>query len=48
MEDKLNLLLTQINLENKEYFKGGKQTKIKCNKTKDKYIFCLNLNKDLP
>ena len=48
MEDKLNLLLTQINLENKEYFKGGKLTKIICNKTKDKYIFCLNLNNVLP
>ena len=37
MEDKLNLLLTQINLENKEYFKGGKLTKIICNKTIPKF-----------
>ena len=50
MDDKLQLLLTQIKVydEEKKYFDGGKLEKIICNKAKDKYIFCLSLNNPLP
>ena len=48
MEDKLQLLLNQINISNQENFKEGSLNKIICNKAKDKYVFCLSLNKPLP
>ena len=50
MDDKLQLLLEQIKLnENqKNSFKNGKLNKIVCNKTKDKYVFCLSLTNPLP
>ena len=50
MNDKLNLLLTQINLksENIKYFENGKLEKIVCNRNKDKYAFYLSLEKILP
>ncbi len=48
MHDKLKLLLTKINLkEEKEYFKDGKLEKIICNKSKDNYIFIIDLEKPL-
>lgn len=50
MNDKLKLLLTQINIKN-EYikdFENGELEKIICNRSKDKYVFCLNLTQALP
>jgi len=47
MEEKLKLLLTQINFE-EEYFKDGKLDKIICNRSRDKYKFCISLDKPLP
>ncbi len=48
MNDKLNLLLNQIKINETTYFEGGKLEKIICNKAKDKYVFCVSLNKPLP
>lgn len=50
MNNKLELLLSQIKLpeEYLSYFKGGKLEKIKCNKAKDKYVFCINIENILP
>ena len=50
MNDKLNLLLTKINLKSKniKYFENGKLEKIVCNRNKDKYAFYLSLEKILP
>ena len=50
MEDKLQLLLTQIKMseESKIHFKNGLLEKIICNKNKDKYVFLVTLNKPLP
>ncbi len=50
MNDKLNLLLNQINLDKDDfkYFDGGKLEKIICNRGKTKYLFCLNLKQTLP
>ena len=47
MDDKLKLLLSQINIDN-TYFENGKLEKIICNKNKDKYVFCLSLDNTLP
>ena len=47
MDDKLKLLLNQINMDS-QYFENGKLEKIVCNKNKDKYLFCLSLNNTLP
>ncbi len=47
MQDKLELLLKQINLEKTEEFKNGKLDKIICNRTKDRYKFCISLEKPL-
>ena len=46
--DKLKLLLDQIKIKDQEHFEGGKLEKIVCNKAKDKYVFCLELQKPLP
>ncbi len=50
MNNKLELLLSQIELpeEYLNYFKGGKLEKIVCNKAKDKYVFCINIENVLP
>ena len=48
MNDKLKLLLDQIKINETSYFENGKLEKIVCNKAKDKYVFCLSLNKPLP
>ena len=48
MTNKLDLLLSQIKIKEKNYFKNGTLDKIVCNKAKDKYVFCISLNKSLP
>ena len=50
MDDKIKLLINQIQIDEneKQFFENGKLTKIICNKNKDKYVFCLSLNKPLP
>ena len=50
MQDKLNLLLTQINISKDEikYFETGNLDKIVCNRNKDKYAFYISLEKTLP
>ena len=46
MNDKLTLLLNQIHLNKDEfsYFENGKLDKIVCNRSKTKYLFCLDLD----
>ena len=48
--DKLNLLLSELNTnkEDLNYFEKGTLDKIICNKSKDKYLFCLTLKSTLP
>ena len=50
MQDKLNLLLTQIDLPKDEvkYFENSKLDKIVCNRDKDKYAFYISLDNILP
>ncbi len=48
MNDKLDILLKQIEFKDINYFDGGSLDKIICNKAKDKYLFCLTLNKIIP
>ena len=50
MQDKLKLLLSQIKIDKDKtkYFENGKLEKIICNRSKDKYAFCLNLKEVLP
>ena len=48
MDEKLKLLLKQIDFKEEDYFKDGKLDKIICNRSKDKYKFCISLNKALP
>ena len=50
MQNKLELLLSQIDLPKDEVkdFEGGVLDKIVCNRNKDKYAFCLSLDKVLP
>ena len=50
MQDKLELLLTQIKLPKEEikYFEEGKLEKIIGNRNKDKYVFYLSLKEILP
>ncbi len=50
MNDKLTLLLNQIHLNKDEfsYFENGKLDKIVCNRSKTKYMFCLDLDNVLP
>lgn len=48
MNDKLELLLNQINMEYSEVFNGGSLDKIICTRRKDKYLFCLTLKEVMP
>lgn len=49
MQDKLKLLLKQINLneEDTKYFEDGTLDKIICNKNKDSFVFCISLSQVL-
>ncbi len=48
MHDKLELLLNQIKIENKEHFQNGKLYKIIGNKARDKYAFIISMPQVLP
>ena len=48
MNDKLNILFKQIEFKDIDYFDGGSLDKIICNRAKDKYLFCISLNKIIP
>ena len=48
MNDKLKLLLKQVNMKEEAFFENGKLEKIVCNKAKDRYVFHITLNTSLP
>ena len=49
MQNKLDLLLSQIEFTGgKKYFNSGSLDKIVCNKSKDKYAFCITIENPLP